>query len=137
VKDEKYYFEGYPFDIIEVLDSKRNPASEYIYLLKVDAIFRMLNPQSGSKVLDVGCGTGYASLRYDGFYNREIEVISIDISKTEVKMAKRYAEESDKQQEFLAGNALSLPFKSKSFDAAFCIGLLELPLKCVVLNRTI
>ena len=50
---------------------------------------------------------------------------SIDISKTTVKMAKRYAEESDRQQEFLAGNALSLPFKDDSFDAAFCIGLLH------------
>ena len=125
VTDEKYYFEEHPFDIVEQLDSKRNSVWEYIYISKVDAIFNMLNPQSGSKVLDVGCGTGYTSLRYDGFYNRGIKMTSIDISKTEVKMARRYAEESDRQQEFLAGNALSLPFKNNSFDAAFCINLLH------------
>ena len=47
MKDEKYYFEEHPFDIIELLDNKRNPAWNYIYMLKVDAIFKMLNLQSG------------------------------------------------------------------------------------------
>jgi len=32
MKSEKYYFEEHPFDIIEVLDSKKDPAWEYIYI---------------------------------------------------------------------------------------------------------
>jgi SAM-dependent methyltransferase len=125
MESEQYYFEEHPFDIIELLDSKRDPGWEYIYISKVDAIFKMLNLKNDSKVLDVGCGTGYASLRYNGFHDRGIEVISIDISKIEVKMAEQHAEESNKQKDFLLGDALSLPFKSNSFDAAFCISLLH------------
>jgi ubiquinone/menaquinone biosynthesis C-methylase UbiE len=122
---EKYYFEEHPFDVIEMLDSKRDQAWEWIYLSKVDAIFKMLDLRKDSKVLDVGCGTGYASLRYDGFYNRGIEVVSTDVSKSEVNLGRRYARELDRPQEFLVGDGLSLPFKGNSFNAAFCINLLH------------
>lgn len=125
MQDEKYYFEEHPFDVIEMLDSKRNPAWEHIFISKVDAIFTMLDLGNCSKVLDVGCGTGYASLRYDGFFDRGIEVISTDIAKTEVNLGRRYARASGRHQEFLVGDALSLPFKTNSFDAAFCTGILH------------
>lgn len=76
-------------------------------------------------MLDVGCGTGYASLLHNGFNNMEVIVDSIDISKVSVKKGKNYSNDLNKFQEFILGSGLSLPFKDDSFNAAFCIGMLH------------
>lgn len=80
---------------------------------------------SKSRVLDVGCGTGYVSLLHNGFYSKGVLVNSIDISKASVKKGKNYSNNLNKFNEFILGSALSLPFMDNSFNAAFCIGMLH------------
>lgn len=76
-------------------------------------------------MLDVGCGTGYASLLHNGFNNLGVIVDSIDISKVSVNKAKNYSNNLNRSQEFIVGSATNLPFKDNSFNAAFCIGMLH------------
>lgn len=69
------------------------------------------------KVLDVGCGTGLVGkeLKKNGFINFD----GIDISKEMIDIAYGRGYETL----FLGNLNESLPFKSKSYDAALCVGV--------------
>jgi len=79
------YFEENPCDVIALVEESF--AWRTIMYAKVKAVFEMLQFPKGSRVLDVGCGVGFPAITH--FFS-QIELISIDISKTEVKMAKLY-----------------------------------------------
>jgi ubiquinone/menaquinone biosynthesis C-methylase UbiE len=69
------------------------------------------------KVVDVGCGTGLVGkeLKKNGFINFD----GIDISKEMIDIAYGRGYETL----FLGNLNESLPFKSKSYDAALCVGV--------------
>lgn len=119
------YFDDHPFDIVKLLDNGDNLALKHLYFSKVDAVFKLLDLSEGSRILDVGCGTGYATLKYDKFYNRKINVVGVDISDSSIKLAKEHALKLNRKYQFLTANATSLPFDDNSFNAAFCINLLH------------
>ncbi len=119
------FFDSNPFDIVQLIDKGTNPALNHIYISKVDAVFKLLDLKEGSKVLDVGCGTGYASLSFNGFFDNKIDVVGVDISETSVKLANEYSKSLKRNYKFFMGNATNLPFKDNEFDAAFCICLLH------------
>ena len=125
-ENSKYYFEEHPYDIIESLTSEKTmPVIKHIHLSKVDAIYRLLKPKKGFKILDLGCGTGYASLMYEGFAKNDIKVVSVDFSKSSVILGKKYSIEFGINRDFMVGDGTNLPFKSNSFDCVFCINLLH------------
>lgn len=119
------YFDEFPYDIVKEIDENPHSADVHIYMAKVKNVYSILNVKRGDLILDIGCGTGYTSLRYPGFKKNENEIISMDISKKEIQMAKKYANEQGETRDFLIANALYLPFKNDSFDAAFCIYVLH------------
>lgn len=125
MKKDKYFFDVNPWDITSLINENRNPAQSYIELNKIDNIFKFLDMSPGSKVLDVGCGTGFASLIYPKFRSNDIKVKSIDISEESINLAKRYAQKMGIEQDFFIGDALNLPFKNDYFDGVFCSGLLH------------
>lgn len=75
----------------------------------------------GDQVLDIGCGTG---IDIPLLYHRvgsEGRVVGIDISKGMICRArKRISRNPSVSIPLVQGNALYLPFESKSFDAVFC-----------------
>ena len=75
--------------------------------------------KKGSLILDLGCGSGLASLP---FLNKSYHVIGVDISR---EMLKRVLSRLDKDQRtrhsFIVADAENLPFRRGLFD--FCIGM--------------
>jgi ubiquinone/menaquinone biosynthesis C-methylase UbiE len=125
-ENSKYYFEEHPYDIIESLISEKTmPVIKHIHISKVDAIYKLLNPKKDFMVLDLGCGTGYASLMHEGFANNDLKVVSVDISKSGVSMGKKYSIKFGINRDFMVGDGTKLPFKNNSFDCVFCINLLH------------
>jgi ubiquinone/menaquinone biosynthesis C-methylase UbiE len=119
------YFDEFPYDIVKEIDDNPDSANVHIYMTKVKNVFSMLDVKRGGRVLDIGCGTGYTSLRYPGFRDNGNEITSMDLSKTEIQLAKKYVVGSGETRDFIIANALYLPFKNDSFDAAFCIYVLH------------
>lgn len=76
--------------------------------------------QEGSKLLDVGCGDGYGSLKLakDGF-----EVTGIDISRNMIAFAKDQVKQE--QADFRKADVNDLPFEDGYFDGMMAINVLE------------
>ena len=72
----------------------------------------------GSKVLDVGCGTGDMAAR---LAERGYEVWGVDIAEPMI----RYASHRHKSCRFRVGDAESIPFEDDTFDAVVCLGVIE------------
>ena len=82
------------------------------------AKMRLLDFFQGNEIaLDVGCGTGSASVRVAG---RAKKVIGLDYSRGMLNIAKRRARQLKLSNvEFIQGDAFKLPFESSSFDFVF------------------
>ncbi len=71
----------------------------------------------GSRILDVGCGTGALIAEFE---DRGVQYYGVDLSFSSLHYAKRM--NTDKG--LLQGDALTLPFSDNIFDLAFCHFLL-------------
>ena len=98
-----------PFDrLAEAYDEFRSGYSRALY----DLLFEH-GLKAGSNLLDVACGTGLAS---EPLAKRGVNITGVDIS--EPMLAK--ARMRFKNGEFVRGEAESLPFGDKTFDATIC-----------------
>ncbi len=70
----------------------------------------------GTKVLDVGCGTGFFC-RYLAEGEAEAKVTGLEYEKSFVEYAKKDAQSKNLDITFLQGDAHELPFEDESFDA--------------------
>jgi 2-polyprenyl-3-methyl-5-hydroxy-6-metoxy-1,4-benzoquinol methylase len=76
-----------------------------------------------AKILDVGCGTGLASVP---FLNEDYTVIGIDISREMVKRAKMRIPPKEKDRHlFMVADAENIPCKEDSFDVGIGMGILH------------
>lgn len=88
----------------------------------IDACFDNAEFKNKS-VLDVGCGTGIASLHFAR--NGAARVVGVDVSNESISNGtKQAAREGLKNADFRQANTLSLPFKDGSFDIVLSIGVL-------------
>lgn len=97
----KFYYES----------RKYGTGASYFYNehLEMPTTLKMLGNVNGKKILDLGCGPGlYARI----LSNKGARVKGIDISKEEIKIAKR----EDPKSEFIVGDIEKLPFKNNEFD---------------------
>lgn len=74
-----------------------------------DLMMRLLNPQAGSSLLDVGCGTGHFSRRFAG---AGLQVTGIDPDAAMLD----YASGLGGGVNYLLGTGTALPFEDNSFD---------------------
>ena len=75
----------------------------------------------GQKVLDVACGTGWATMRAAELVGDSGFVTGIDIANLLLDVARKKAEDSELNNiEYLVGNAESLEFYDNSFDVLTC-----------------
>lgn len=69
-------------------------------------------------VLEVAPGPGYFSIELAKA--GAFRITGLDISRTFVEIAKKYAREQSVTVNFRQGNASAMPFESESFDFVFC-----------------
>lgn len=89
---------------------------------RFEEISKLIEPVKG-EVLDVGCA--------DGTFSRVIldktkasKLIGIDVLESSVDWANKHWKKN-KRMKFMVGDAHSLKFKANSFDAVFCLEVLE------------
>jgi len=88
--------------------------------LEKDLFLKLVKPQKGQTLLDIGCGTGHFSF---WFHNLGLKVTGVDISPNMLEVA---ADKMKNQRiKFIRGEAQSLPFRDKSFDLVVMITTLE------------
>jgi ubiquinone/menaquinone biosynthesis C-methylase UbiE len=93
--------------------------SKESYSLVIKRINELLNK---GKILDIGCGTGAFSFRFEkaGF-----EVVGLDLSYELIKIAKSIARKKKSNAKFIVGDAEKLPFDNDCFDICFCGAMLH------------
>ncbi len=72
----------------------------------------------GHRVLDVACGTGFATSSALSVVDTLGSVVAVDINPAMIEKAKKQA--ALRQVEWLTASALDLPFDDGSFDAIIC-----------------
>ena len=88
----------------------------------------LLDPKAGERIADVGSGTGSALVPIARAVGETGTVVGLDISRGMCAVAQENVESSpvSTRIDVVWGNALSLPFRSGSFDAIFTSFTLEL-----------
>lgn len=70
--------------------------------------------------LDIGCGTGWATLHAASFLKSDKQAYGIDLSEGMIEVAKGSAKETGKQVNFQVANAEELPFEDNTFSVIIC-----------------
>ena len=85
-------------------------------------MFDLLDVPEGSKILDVGCGSGNYSIK---LAELGYEVTGVDMSKEMLIKAKEKVDDRNLTIEFREMNLYELDFDDESFDAVFSITAFE------------
>ena len=84
-----------------------------------------LLPQSGERVLDVGCGAGTAELILSALQPGGVHFVGIDLLQSRLRDARHAMREQGVAAELATADAARLPFAPASFDAAFAVAVLQ------------
>ncbi len=84
-----------------------------------------LQPQPGSRILDVGCGSGTAELHLGLSRVAGVSLFGIDIVLERVREARAVTRKHEVRVGLAAASAARLPFASAAFDSAFCVAVLQ------------
>ena len=82
-----------------------------------DKIIQELNPQPGQKIIDVGCGTGWAVKEIVRRVPKA-KAYGIDISSEMIRIAKSGI--TNNAIEFIEGDSENIPYADEFFDAVIC-----------------
>ncbi len=106
-------------DEIRITYESKNYYKKFFYLTRFNKVIKLLNPVTGDKILDVGCGSGFY-VRY--LLKKKVQVTAVDISDEYIKQAKKYAGSKAK---YVVTDARKLPFKNQSFDKVLITEVIE------------
>jgi 2-polyprenyl-3-methyl-5-hydroxy-6-metoxy-1,4-benzoquinol methylase len=95
-------------------------AEHCLRLMHLRAYDEAVAHATGCDVLDVGCNTGYGTLRFARVAGR---VVGVDVSPRAIEAARERAPEG--RPEFVLTSGLDLPFASDSFDLVTSFQVLE------------
>ena len=84
-----------------------------------------LRPKAGMRILDVGCGTGTAEVNLARLRLSQLDMVGVDISVARVRDALTATRYMNATVGFAAADACHLPFPDASFDATFCVAVLQ------------
>ncbi|MEN3339496.1 MAG: hypothetical protein V7647_3172 [Acidobacteriota bacterium] len=84
-----------------------------------------VQPRAGRRILDVGCGTGTAEVRLSRLHLTQVSLVAVDLSADRVAEALAAARSHNIRASFAAADGSALPFAAGTFDAAFCVAVLQ------------
>jgi SAM-dependent methyltransferase len=96
------------------------PAEHCLRLMHLRAYDEAVSHAAGRDVLDVGCNTGYGTVRFTPVARR---VVGVDVSPRAIEAA--LDREVDGRPEFILSGGLELPFADRSFDLVTSFQVLE------------
>lgn len=105
-----------------------DPKNKFVFDLENDLIVKLLSPQPGERLLDIGCGTG---THLNFFADMGLYVTGLDPSPYMLDIA---SQKLGHRAELRRGIAEDLPFEDNAFDTATLITVLEFtenPIKAI------
>ncbi|KLU61118.1 demethylrebeccamycin-D-glucose O-methyltransferase [Peptococcaceae bacterium CEB3] len=115
----------------EVYDQKRAESYDKYYdtaeghivgRIEEETIYSCLEPRTGLKLLDIGCGTGRYSI---SLASMGLEVTGVDVSPAMLEKAQAKATEAGVSISFMGADALRLPFDDETFDLVLSVDSME------------
>ena len=92
------------------------PRGAWIGETELQLLRRLLRPERGESLLDVGCGTGYFTRHFAG--ETGLRVVGLDPSASWLEFARANGTGTER---YCLGTAVSLPFADRSFDLAVSV----------------
>ena len=84
--------------------------------------FSLFQPKKGTKILDVGCGTGNFSMK---LAEMGCEVVGVDVSEEMLKLAEEKSKDNNMDIEFHKMDVYGLDFEDEEFDVVFSMAAFE------------
>lgn len=84
-----------------------------------------LEPTPGKRILDVGCGTGTAEIGLARLRMSQVQLFGVDLLVDRVRAALASTRGMNARAGFAAADACRLPFADGTFDATFCVAVLQ------------
>ncbi|MCA1560697.1 MAG: methyltransferase domain-containing protein, partial [Acidobacteria bacterium] len=84
-----------------------------------------VQPRAGKQILDVGCGTGTAEVKLSRLRLSQMRLVGVDLVLERVREAHTAVRSHNIRVEFAVADACALPFGESSFDAVFCVAVLQ------------
>ncbi|CAA7601093.1 Methyltransferase domain protein [Acididesulfobacillus acetoxydans] len=115
----------------QVYDQKRTESYDKFYdtaegrivgRIEKETIYSCLEPGTGLKVLDIGCGTGRYSI---DLARMVLEVTGVDVSTAMLEKAQLKATEAGASIQFVEADAQCLPFGDETFDLVLSVDSME------------
>lgn len=98
------------------------PLGAFVDARECECAFYLLPPDLGKNVMDAGCGTGRFSLKMAMLGH---SVTGIDLSEPMLEIARKKAEQTNKEIKFNRMDLCDLEFEDESFDAVVSMALFE------------
>lgn len=95
---------------------------DFVDKVETDLAFSLFKPNSGMKILDVGCGTGNFSIK---LAEMGCKVVGIDKSEEMLSKARVKAKSKGLDIEFHTMDVYDLEFSDESFDGVFSMAAFE------------
>jgi ubiquinone/menaquinone biosynthesis C-methylase UbiE len=90
-----------------------------------DFLQETLRPRPGTRILDVGCGTGTAELSLGRMRISQLRLFAIDRKVARVVETAAACKSHNYRLSAAAADVTRLPFKTGAFDATFCVAVLQ------------
>lgn len=84
-----------------------------------------LRPRPGNRILDVGCGAGTAEVHLGRSQLPQTRLFGVDLRADKVVAARKEVAGHNLRVGFAVADACHLPFRDASFDATFCVAVLQ------------
>jgi SAM-dependent methyltransferase len=84
-----------------------------------------LRPRPGNLILDVGCGEGQAEVSIGRRQVSQVRLVGVDLVPAKAAATLAETRSHNQRVSVAAGDAVRLPFQNASFDATFCVAVLQ------------
>ncbi len=102
-------------------DRARAPTYQAMFRTLVD----LMAPEAGSRILDVGCGSGALDRLLAARLGATARIDAVDVNPFLLREAADLAADLAERIRFAPGSALALPFADRTFDCIFSVTVLE------------